>query len=579
MASSWLGTVDGWFVVVIAVALSACGDGTQETAEGTQTATTTPTTTEAEAETEMSGSTQTSAGPETQTETAVGTQTESDTDTGEATSESDTDDPEVTLAGGISVTEIFVNQGVGIRVAAEGVGLSPDTFAAPVIGGRPALVQASYALDPEFSPRALEAHLEITTGSDTETLVDTRTIDGPSEPDLLDGTFSWILDAEALADGSQIRVAIHEMDAESSNGSIQAPALPVQGTLDLGVWADPMVIDLVLVPFSCDGFGEVEITDADLGEFEAYLFNTFPVQAINISVHGVEYSESCSEVDVAEFDLPALRQAESAAPHVYYGGLMPGDGGGYSVAIQNSDQMDFRRTFANHTWRWYGLTFDLFAHELGHNHGRDHTFEDPDYPLQNQGNCGTRETYGYGVRPGLMPQCGYSNDKDIGINWISPNEELIPPTNTEPCDGLPEANRGSWSDMMSYAYPYWVSAYTYNHAAQRVRLISSWRSGAPQPTPQVPGLRVVFNSEGQRTARPVMMAATRTGVPHATATCTVGEGSETFPVYRHATHIDYPSGGALHQLEHTVVEIPGVPADASGCSWQLPEQEVIELAL
>ncbi|MGB1276955.1 MAG: hypothetical protein ACPG77_14520, partial [Nannocystaceae bacterium] len=445
----WAG--DGWLAVVFAVALAACGNASQETSESGTDPTSTPTEsgTTNETLTETATSTQTSVGPETQTETEVGTQTDSDSETSETSqtsSESDTDEPGAPLAGGISVTEIHVNQGVGIPVATEGAGLSPDAFVAPVIGGRPARIQASYALDPEFEPRTLQAELEITTGSDTEVFVDTRAIDGPSEPELLDGTFSWVLDADALADGSEIRVTLHEMAGDSSMGDVQAPALPAEGTLDLGVWADPMVLDLVVVPFACDGFGEVEITDTDLEEFEAYLFNTFPVQAINISVHGVEYSGSCSEVDVAEFDLPALREAESAAPHVYYGGLMPGDGGGYSVAIENSDQMDFRRTFANHTWRWYGLTFDLFAHELGHNHGRYHTFEDPDYPLQNQGNCGTRETFGYGVRPGLMPQCGYSNDKDIGIDWVSPNEELIPPTSTEPCDGLPEANRRSWSD-------------------------------------------------------------------------------------------------------------------------------------
>ncbi len=531
--------------------------------------------------------TEASEGPGSETETGsetsstdsdVGTESES-MDSVDTEDTADTEAPGQPLAGGVSLTDIEVNQGVGITVASGGAFLHPDGFVAPVIGRRPALVRATYTLDPEFVPRELEAHLHITTAGTTKTIVDTRMVDGPADPTMLDGTFTWQLDAEALDTGSEIQITLHEIEGTPEPvGTPVAPSLPGDGAADIGVWGEPMVIDLVLVPFSCDGFGSVEISDADLEEFEAYLFNTFPVQAINIEVHGLEYSSSCSEVDAAEFDLPALREAEQAAPYVYYGGLLPGDGGGYSVAIENSDQMDFRRTFANHTWRWYGLTFDLFAHELGHSHGRNHTFEDPQYPLQNQGFCGTRETYGYGLRPGLMPQCGYSNDKDIGIEWISPNEQLVPPTNVDPCDGLPEANRGSWSDMMSYAYPYWVSAYTYKHAAERVRLISSWRNGDAQPPAPVPGVRVVLDGEGKQTSKRVALSGARTGGKHVLAHCDVAGVPQTLPGTLFATHIDHPNGaGRLHAIPQQVVEIRNVAASVDTCRVELPGGEVVDI--
>ncbi len=511
----------------------------------------------------------TTAGPtDTEETTEEGTSSQTDaSESSESSDASDTDAMSQALAGGISLTAIEVNQGVGIPVASAGTFIAPEDFVAPVIGDRPALVRAMYTLDPEFEAREIEAHLEVVTGGNQEIYVDTRNVTGPPDETQLDGTFNWEVDAETFAAGSEIRVALYEPEGVSESvGAVLEPALPDQGTADIGVWGDHMVIDIMLVPFSCDGFGSVEINDADLEEFEAYLFNTFPVQAINIEVHELEYSSTCSEVDAAEFDLPALRQAEDAPPYVYYGGLLPGDGGGYSVAIEPSDQMTFRRTFANHTWRWYGLTFDLFAHELGHNHGRNHTFEDPSYPLDNSGYCGVRETYGYGVVPGTMPQCGYSNDKDIGIDWISPNEQLLPPTNTDPCDGLPEANRGSWSDMMSYAYPYWVSAYTYKAYAERVRLISSWRSGMPQPL--VPGLRVVLDGEGKITPRIVEVSSSRKGIPGVSATCFVAGREQALTAYPHTTHVDFPQAdGSLRRIEHTVVEIPGVTAAATSCSW------------
>ncbi len=159
--------------------------------------------------------------------------------------------------------------------------------------------------------------------------------------------------------------------------------------------------------------------------------------------------------------------------------------------------MDYRRTFASHTWRDAGLTFDLYAHELGHNHGREHTFEDPSFPGSTVDNCGTTSGFGWGPRSALMPSSGWSNDLDLGLAWFDPHETLLQPTG-DPCAGAPEGNRWNFNDFMSYQYPYWVSAYTYAAAAERVRLISSWSVDAAAPAPaDVETLRLVFSPEGE----------------------------------------------------------------------------------
>ena len=189
---------------------------------------------------------------------------------------------------------------------------------------------------------------------------------------------------------------------------------------------------------------------------------------------------------------------------------MPGNGGGYSISIDGGDQMDYRRTFANHAWRDYGLTFDLFAHELAHNHGRPHSFEDPSYPDDNGGSCGAISTYGWGPRPSLMPSSGYSNDLDLGLDWFDPHEQLLAPTDDD-CGGLPDGNRWNFNDMTSYAYPYWVSAYTYAAGAERIRLISTWEN-ADGPGPGRT-LRLVLGPEGDihRSERAGARAVTRAG--------------------------------------------------------------------
>lgn len=400
------------------------------------------------------------------------------------------------LAGGIQIGTVTANQAVDIPIVVDGASVASTARVAPLIAGRRMLVRADYSLDADFSPRTIIGRLSFDGADGVEVFDDVRDVSGIGNPNALGGTFQWVVPPGSVRADASYRVEFFEEEGSTTVGTLGQAAVPADGAAPLDAWGDPMVLDIVLVPFSCGG-EQVAVTPEDLADFEAFLINTYPITELNLEVHDVVPSASCSEFDAAEYDLPALREAEGADPWVYYGGLLPGDGGGYSIAIQDSDQMSFRRTFANHAWRWYGLTFDLFAHELGHNHGRLHTFEDGGYPGDNSGFCGTISGYGWGVTSGRMPKTGFSNDIELGLEWIDPSAQLIPPT-MSPCDGNANANENSFSDMMSYAYPYWVSAYSYAAYADRVRLISSWRGSADQadaPTREV--VRVVVDSEGR----------------------------------------------------------------------------------
>lgn len=501
------------------------------------------------------GSSAASSGGPAGTSEAPPTTTEGPASTG-ATSTGDVVD--APLAAGVEITSVEVNQGVGIAVVAGGAPLAPDQFVAPVIGGRPALIRAGYALADGFAPRVIDAHLDLErVDSSVERHTISRTVDGPADMTTLDGTFAWHLDATAMGSVVGLRVSLQEQPgAPPGEGVLPGARVPAEGFAELGTWHDRMVLDLMVVPFSCQGMGPVDVSGEDLADMEAYLFNTYPLQELTLTVHAPVESATCDEFEVAEFDLPDLRAADMAPPHVYYGGLLPGEGGGYSISVEGGDQMDYRRTFANHTWRYYGLTFDLFAHELGHNHGREHTFEDPDYPGENAGFCGTIDTWGHGLRPGMMPQCGYSNDQEIGIPWLDAHAMLVPPTNLDPCDGLPDANRGSYSDFMSYAYPYWISAYTYRAIAERVRLISAWDQGAP-PTSGGTILRALVSPEGElRWTRSRGALSVRSSAGE--ARCVGPDGALVrLPVRRGAAiHDQALAQGRLRAWRYTTLEVP-----------------------
>lgn len=462
--------------------------------------------------------------------------------------------PSTPLAGGIGLATVEVNQGVGVTVIADGAPQTPDTFSVPVIAGRAALVRADHVLADDFTPRDIDGYLELEHADGSVTNhVATRSIDGPADYTVLDGGFTWRLGADDTAGVTGMRVSLREQGDTTVGTAMPNASVPVDEFLDLDAWQDEMTLEVTVVPLACDGIDAVEVSGADLDDFEAYLFDTYPVTTLIVNVHEPVFSPSCNEFDAAETELPAVRESDAAAPWVYYGGLLPTDVGGYSIAIEGGDQMDYRRTFANGTWRDYGLTFDLFAHELGHNHGRPHTFEDPDYPGENDGNCGTIDTWGWGVVTGNMPQCGYSNDQDIGIPWVDPNAMLIAPTGS-PCDGLPSANQGSFSDIMSYAYPYWVSAYTYRAIAERVRIVGAWsRSGIVEPEPEFEIVRATFDPEGRvRTTR----GRGRLHGASVLARCNGPDGELALPARRStAVHDQRLPDGSLRAWHYVALEV------------------------
>lgn len=389
-----------------------------------------------------------------------------------------------TPAGGLHLVGITCNQGVDVFLVEDRKVVAKADRNAPLISKRGMLIRADYTVDAGFTSRPIDGLLELTqTDGSVEVLIHNRTVKDPADVNVYNGTFQWFLEADKVEAGTKISVLLAEPEGvKQTTGDASEARLPGTGQIALEAWGDRMVLDIVLVPYDCGGsYKPLDLSTTNIEDFKNFLFNTYPVQELNLTVHKTLTPSKCDEFEVAENDLPALRKSEGAPPHVYYGGLLNGDGSGYSIYSGDSHLKSFRRTFALNAWRDFGLTFDLFAHELGHNHNRDHTFDDPSYPFKNDGKCGGRGFHGYGVRSSMMPHSGYGNDRAIGIPWIDPHKRLLPPSDPNDCSGHKDGNKGNWNDFMSYTYPYWVSAYTYAALAERVRLISTWSTSSPTP--------------------------------------------------------------------------------------------------
>lgn len=383
-----------------------------------------------------------------------------------------------TPAAGISIDAISINQGVEIPIAEGGVFIPEPERNAPVIGKRPALVRAFWNLEDGFEPRELEARLVLTyPDGSVKVFTDERTVDGPSNPTSYPGGFAWgILEEDFLGD-VDFHVAVYETDGVD-RGAPSSYRLPAEGEEPLRGVTKRMLLDVVVVP-TCN---RAPIADWEQEIFTAYLYNTFPINELQITFHD-PVASGCDEYEAAYTTMPDLRFAEDAPPWRYYGGLVNGSCGGIA---QYGDgpwawEKDAPRAFGLCDWRYTFPTVDLFAHELGHVHSRNHTFEDSYYPYDT---CGVRENVGFGLMPAQMPSSSWGDQSE-------PMQQLIPPSRA----GCTEA---SWNDFMSYAYPYWISDYTYRGIAELIWHTSTWadEAGAIQPSPGVT-LRGAVRDDGR----------------------------------------------------------------------------------
>jgi len=352
-----------------------------------------------------------------------------------------------TRAVGVSLTDIELNQGVGVMLAMEGEVVSAIDRNAPVVGERRAIVRAAYRRDPGFVDRPIRAVLTLEHADggtwSHDVVID---VDADADLDAFGQGFRWSVPSSEMRPGVRLSVALYETTDQAS-GAPGVAVLPASGGVELGVSSTEAKLRVVLVGIrhSYDGCERDGDPDAVRDDYWDALYATYPVAEVEITERASPYAFSKKLDQNGWIDLVSglsqLKASDGAPADTYYYGVLDPCGTTSGIAgigyVPNNPISP-----ASGMWRTgVGITSaNTFIHELGHNHGRKHVA------------CSGGESSPDGAYP--HPGGG------IGVRGhdLTSGEDLDVDHN----------------DFMTYCSNEWISDYGWSFAAGVIEGVQAW---------------------------------------------------------------------------------------------------------
>jgi hypothetical protein len=308
------------------------------------------------------------------------------------------------LADGVSVRDIAVFQALKVPIVQNGVPVTERPV--PLLVSRGGVLRIYVDVAGDFVGRELTAELVLENGtSDPVVLTDVRTLPGSSTDSDPSSIFAFKLADGDMAGDTAYQVRITTPDAARvPEGQVHPARYPSDGTSAgfAPLFDDAGGLNLVLVPvqYDTDGSGRLPDMSAEqLARYDGILRTMYPLVTVNLTIHDpIPYNHPPSfygfDFDALNDDLMNMRAAENPPDDAYYFGLVMPDetfnqycGGGcvlgQSFLVSHARDADLRVGA--------GVGFPdeesaiTLAHELGHQHGREHApcdvpDPDADYP-------------------------------------------------------------------------------------------------------------------------------------------------------------------------------------------------------
>jgi hypothetical protein len=379
------------------------------------------------------------------------------------------------LAHELRVREIAVYQSVKIPVAAQGQAIAAKDRPVPLVQGRQALFRVYVDLGSDFTTRDFAARLAIVNDSTISRYASKQRISVSSTDAKTESTFLLNVPGDKL--GANTKYSLQLVECAAGSGSVSQARFPASGEAELGA-RKAGGLNVTLLPVRANS--RVPDTGPEaLQLYREYLDAMYPVEQVNFTVGKTIDTDYPINWTTLVEQIRAQRKADSPAASVYYYGLVkPTEtlsaycksgctaGIGYvSPAKQVATRAAVGLAFGDE------VSAATMAHEIGHNHGRNHA------PCSPSKITGVDEAYP--VADGRIDAWGYDTRKQV----------FYSPTST--------------NDVMGYCDPKWSSAYTYKGLLDRIVLVNQIDGVPPQEELPVALWRVlIVDGKGARWSVP-----------------------------------------------------------------------------
>jgi hypothetical protein len=352
------------------------------------------------------------------------------------------------LAQNLTLEQLAVYQGVKVPIMEGNAEVAVAERNTSVVAGREAVFRIFVTVGDGWSSRSLSARLFVENGEVVDSYYSKQTIGADSSDENPSSTFHVLLPKDKLTE--QTRYAVEVVECGVGSGGVGSPRFPATDGIALGA-RNTGSLKVHLLPVQSNGRAP-DTSTAGLAEYEDLIMAMYPITGVEFTVgesvaHGYPINWEALLDQVR-----SIREGDGAPDDVYYYGLLkPTDtfqefcsegctaGLGYVPYDEDPDGADYRAAIGI---GWSDASSaETMAHEIGHNHGREHSpcggpdSPDPNYPYDNA----------------AIGVWGYDSRSD---SLLAPFEH---------------------SDIMSYCSDQWISDYTYDAILERVANVNANR--------------------------------------------------------------------------------------------------------
>lgn len=347
----------------------------------------------------------------------------------------------VGLAQNLTLEQIAVYQGVKVTIMDGNAEVAVGERNTDVVAGREALFRVFVTVGAGWTARELSARVFLENGETVDSYFAKQTIAQTSSDENTGSSFQIVVPADKI--GASTRYAVEVVECGAGSGSGGSPRFPATDGIALGARLTGG-LKVHLLPVQSNGRSP-DMSEQGLSAYESLLMAMYPITSVEFTVgdtipHGypIDWNALLDEVRF-------IREGDGAPDDVYYYGLLAPTatfnefcaegctaGLGYVPYDDDPDAADYRAAIGI---GWSdSASAETMAHEIGHNHGREHSpcggpdSPDPNYPYENA----AIGVWGYDSR---------------NMSLLAPYEH---------------------SDIMSYCGDQWVSDYTYDALLERV---------------------------------------------------------------------------------------------------------------